>query len=244
MKLLAILPFMLYSSNAQYNGGRRGVNPKVYKLDERPTPMRVEFPKPNGQCTVSPWLLWMMLNRGSLSDGGSDGGPDNSFPVLQQYYTSDFVYGPGGSDENPGKAQNTVLQLLSNCRDNKEFRGIMSIDYIMNDKPSLASDAGISEFGGLPNNPVYQFLGLQPGETLSDWGDSKVFMNLYKWRVYNELMRGQLFGIKRFQQQFDLYKEVRDEAKIEHAGDDDQSMLEMVDWVPFFNNLNFFENVK
>ena len=144
---LAILPFILFTvTNAIYTGGRRGVNPKIYKLDERPVPKRVEFPKVNAQCTVDPWILWMMVNRESLVD------------VSRQ----------------------NVLQLLSNCQDNKDFRAIMSIDYLMTEKPEIAADAGVSESVGLANSEVHQFMGLQPGTSLSEWGDSKVFMNLYR----------------------------------------------------------------
>lgn len=234
---LAILPFILFTvTNAIYTGGRRGVNPKIYKLDERPVPKRVEFPKVNGQCTVDPWILWMMVNRESLVDGDKwEWNPISSqlIPALQQHDESGpyFSHGPA---EDKFNSQKTVLQLLSNCQDNKDFRAIMSIDYLMTEKPETAADAGVSRFAGLANSEVYRFMGLQPGTSLSEWGDSKVFMNLYKWRMYNQMMRGPLFGLNSFQQKFDLYETVKNEAETAHTGDDAQ-ILQMRDWLPFFN---------
>lgn len=237
MKIIFPL-FLLSGTYAAFYKGRTGINPKIYDLDHRPVAKRVEFPKPDGECTVSPWLLWMMLDRTNLQVASSQtvgNAGDANAPTLSQTYSlygssNTFVSGPGGG---PG----TVLQLISNCQNNQDFRAIMSIDYIMADNPSIASDAGISQYKGLPNDEVYKFLGIQFGESLSDWSDSKIFTNIYKWRMYNEIMRGtQLFDIKRFQQQVDLYKEVKDEAEIEHSGSG-EGLLKLRDTMPFLDNI-------
>merc|ERR1712039_215730 len=119
----------------------------------------------------------------------------------------------------------------------------MSIDYIMADNPSIASDTGISQYKGLPNDEVYKFLGIQFGESLSDWSDSKIFTNIYKWRLYNEIMSGtQLFDIKNFQQQVDLYQEVKDEAEADHTGAD-SGLLKLRDTVPFLSNIGSLSSI-
>jgi len=240
-----ILPlFLLSGTYAAFYKGRTGVKPKTYDLDHRPVAKRVEFPKPDGQCTVSPWLLWMMLNRASLPDedfhyelyaGEADA------PTLTQI---DSSYGDFNIFVNgPGNGPSTVLQLISNCQNNKDFRAVMSIDYLMSDNPTIASDAGITKYNGIPNTDVYKFLGIQFGESLSDWSDSKIFTNIYKWRLYNEIMSGtQLFDIKNFQQQVDLYQEVKDEAEADHAGAD-SGLLKLRDTVPFLSNIGSLSSI-
>ena len=52
--------------------------------------------------------------------------------------------------------------------------------------------------------------------------------------MYNQMMRGPLFGLNSFQQKFDLYETVKNEAETAHTGDDAQ-ILQMRDWLPFFN---------
>jgi len=246
MKILPL--FLLSGTYAAFYKGRTGIRPKTYDIDHRPVANRVEFPKPNGQCTVSPWLLWMMLNRAdaNLPDNrqvtGANPGDANA-PTLTQ---TSSTYGTANTFElGPGNGPSTVLQLISNCQNNKDFRAVMSIDYLMTDKPTVASDAGITQYKGIPTTDVYKFLGIQFGESLSDWSDSKIFANVYKWRLYNEIMSGtQLFGINRLQQQVDLYQDVKEQAEADHAAVAENSgLLKLRDTVPFLSNIGSFSSV-
>jgi len=211
-----------------------GYNPKAYDLDARPEPKEPVHIFPSAgenaaNCKINPWLLMAFLNhapvasvsKSSLSRTGYASWPTKSLGM-------DFV-----------------LKSLRGCRDNQKVKDVFAMNYLMEDKPelykSLSTGSTDAEVGyksyeitdgtgkKIPGDraPLISMLGLK-GKPFSDWTASKVYINMYKWKVYNGLYNGTpMTQVKRFQEQFNDYKKHRADAAAEIAA---QRKLSPADW--------------
>jgi len=170
------------------------INPDPYLPDERPevgAPIHV-LPQAGSGCKVNPWLLMAMLNhavpatisKSSMTQIGISGTGKNTFPTKS--VGLDFV-----------------MKSLMACKDNEKVKEIFSLNYLMKDKPDLykvlntgATDAdrGYKSYKvDGARDPLVDLLGIK-GTELSKWTKSKVFLNMYKWKLYNQLYSGQYQG--------------------------------------------------
>jgi hypothetical protein len=131
--------------------------------------------------------------------------------------------------------QSTVWSSLRKCKDNSAVNHIMTLDYLVKNKPELYNNLlsgsnGQSAFD--PNGDgvhevsplVVDFLDLTKVEgqsfrdNLKDWSNSKVYLNLLKWKQYNNIFN--TMSLQRYQfwtrKVNDLNKH-KDAAKIEYT---------------------------
>jgi len=156
------------------------INLNPYNLDSRPTNVKTvepaswleEIDAAIGQdCAVNPYILNLLINK---------------IPA------GDMV------------TQSTVWSSLRKCKDNSAVNHIMTLDYLVKNKPELYNNLlsgsngesafdlngdGVAEVSPL----VVDFLDLTKVEgqsfrgNLKDWSNSKVYLNLLKWKQYNNI---------------------------------------------------------
>lgn len=135
--------------------------------------------------------------------------------------------------------QSTVWSSLRKCKDNSAVNHIMTLDYLVKNKPELYNNLlsgsnGQSAFALKikPNGDrvhevqplVVDFLDLTKVEgqsfrdNLKDWSNSKVYLNLLKWKQYNNIFN--TMSLQKYQfwtrKVNDLNKH-KDAAKIEYT---------------------------
>jgi hypothetical protein len=202
-----------------------GYNPKPYLLDARPPAKEPVHILPSAglnanNCKVNPWLLMAMLNHPGT-------------PEEMMTFSALTVKGKTWDDKDkststyPGKSLGLdfVMRSLEGCRDNQKARDVFAINYLMQDKPELynvlydPTEADTDEKRGWKkyelngnHGPLVPMLGLS-GKPFKDWTDSKVLINMYKWKIYNSLYSGTpMTAVKRFKEKYDLFKTERRDA--------------------------------
>lgn len=194
-----------------------GYKPKPYLLDARPAatkPVHTGMPSfADADCKINPWLLMAFLEH------------DPSPPVVVSQSALTKTYG----DKWPANSLGLdfVMNSLQGCHNNQKVRDVFAIDFLMKDKPELygALAAGSTDaekgyntykvgdvkgkFAG-----VKDLLQLEGTKPFKDWSASKVYLNMYKWKVYNGLYSDTpMFAVKHLKDQYTKFKAERVHAK-------------------------------
>jgi len=166
------------------------INLNPYDLDSRPTDAKTVEPANwieeidamiGQECAVNPYILNLLINKLPAGDKVT---------------------------------QKTVWSSLRKCKDNSAVNHIMTLDYLVKNKPELYNNLlsgtnghsafdlngdGVAEVSPL----VVNFLDFTkvPGQSfrdnLKDWSKSKVYLNLLKWKSYNDIFN--TMSLQRYQ---------------------------------------------
>merc|ERR1711981_78699 len=216
----------VYASIVALASAKSIINPKPYLLDERPEPLRPVSSVPANDCHVNPWILLTLVNQWDAA---------NSFTLAN-----------GGL--------NTVMKSLQKCKDNDHVKEIFTLNYVMKKKPELYTNL-ITADTVAPNqidrnadgtmDKVVDLLQItDPAATFSTWSDSKVFVNMYKWNMWNNLYNQA--PLQRYQyvtRKVDAFKDQKAKAlaaeTAAQAGratpftSNEQKLMQLRDYLPF-----------
>lgn len=226
-----------------------GYKPKAYDPDFRPAAKAPVHILPSAgvnaaNCKINPWLLMAFLNHAPAAS-------------VSQSALSRTGYATWSAKS---LGMDFVLRSLQGCKDNQKVKDVFAINYLMEDKPELykalstgSTDAEMGykkyEVGAKKGErkPLVDLLGIGSGKPLSDWSKSKVYINMYKWKVYNGLYNGTpMVQIKRFQDKFADWKKHRTDAAAEvtkeraldskYWKNPQQKIDEIPHWMPYLPN--------
>jgi hypothetical protein len=126
----------------------------------------------------------------------------------------------------------TTMKSLVACKDNQHVREIFSLNYLMANNADLWNNLRV---GGVANGNLVDLLQLDPKKDLASWTDSKVFINMYKWKLYNDLYNKAPFPKYQYvQRKFDSFKKAK--AAAEKTNTD--KLEQYREWAPYAKPLN------
>jgi len=123
----------------------------------------------------------------------------------------------------------TTMKSLVNCKDNQHVREIFSLNYLMANNAALWNNLRV---GGVATGNLVDLLQLDPKKDLKNWSDSKVFINMYKWKLYNDLYNKAPFPKYQYvQRKFDSFKKAKAAAEKNVLNVD--KMEQFREWMPY-----------
>jgi hypothetical protein len=127
----------------------------------------------------------------------------------------------------------TAMKSLVKCKDNQHVREIFSLNYLMSNNKDLWTKLRVDPDGNAANgDQLVDILQLDPKKDLKNWSDSKVFINMYKWKMYNDLYNKAPFPKYQYvQRKYNAFKTAKADA--EKAVPKLDKLEQFREWAPY-----------